>query len=204
MTLLNQYQNRIICPSEIVDYASICMQAYPPQAMANEPFIGFKVLCVDKQSYVTNPRDRILQIESSLGFLRGKGCIIRETDMRMPDGFWVITMPTPRSQMSYAIKNLIDVLMILEQHFGIVRQGIVDINVSGRCHIADTERCLGGLVIPTQYQPRIIPPENTAYKLGHITRINDYFMLFRTRWMLKETFNDDLVVMSQIISSMYH
>lgn len=207
MTLVDQYQSRIIGPTETVDYSSVIMQAYPPQAIQLEPFVGFKVLCRDTNAHIIHPAERIRQIEANLGFMRFKGCLIRETSMQMPDGFWIITMPVPRSHVNQQLNNLIEVLNILEHHFGIVRQGLVEINVSGRCHITETERCLGGLTIPTRYMGMLVQPENTPYRLGHIIRINDNFMCLRTRWSLNpQTGNnfEELIVLSQIISSMYH
>lgn len=208
MSLTQQYQSRVIGPSEIIDYSTAVMQAYPAQAIQIEPFVGFKVLCKDNNAFVMNPADRIRQIDANLGFLRGTGCIIRETNNSMPDGFWVITMPVPRSQVNQQINNLMNVLSIFEQHFGIVRHGLFEVSVSGRCHVTETERCLGGLMIPPRYLDSHVAPNNTPYRFGHVVRINDNFMCLRTRWALKFSSPaaqyEDLVVLSQLISSIYH
>jgi len=155
----------------------------------------------------TSPADRIRQIDMNLGILRGKGCIIRETSSSMPDGFWIISMPVPRSQVNTAINNLMDVIVSMEQYFGIVRHGLFEINVSGRCNIAETERCLSALTIPMRYMSALIEPTETAIRLGHVIRINDNFMVLRTRWNLQIQNNmmnyEDLVVLSQLISTMF-
>jgi|LSQX01.3.fsa_nt_gb hypothetical protein len=205
MSILN-YQARVLGPTEVVDYATLVMQAYPTQAVQTEPFIGFRVLCRDANAFMTNPGERIRQIDANLGFLRGKGCIIRETKSSiMPDGFWIITFPVPRSQVNQQINQLLEVLATFEQFFGIVRHGVIEINVSGRCHFSETERCLSSLVIPPRYMSSLVIPDNTPYKLGNVIRINDNFILLRTRWNMGPQANayEELVVLSQLMASMY-
>lgn len=209
MSLLAQYQSRVLRPDEVVEYSAAIKHAYPPQAIQLEPFIGLKVLCKDTMAFTIDPASRIRQIEANLAFLRGKGCLIRETTQAMPDGFWVITMPVPRSQLAQQFNNLMDVITVLEQYFSIIRQGLVEINVSGRCTAAETERCMTGLVIPQRYMGALVVPDNTAYRYGHIIRINDNFMCLRTRWNLtNQTQNtvhyEEILVLAQLISSMYH
>lgn len=207
--LVQQYQSRVLGPTETVDYSTIVMQTYPPDALKQEPFVGFKVLCTDTQAYNGNPGDRIRAIDASLGFLRGKGCIIRETSPAKPDGFWVISLPVPRSQISLALNNLMDVLATFEQYMGIVRDGLFEVNVSGRCNVNETEICLGRITLPPSYASNLVPPDNTPYRLGHVVRINDNFMCLRTRWDLKHINTpasnyEALTVISQLIASMYH
>lgn len=202
--LVSQYQSRVIGPTEIIDYSSLIMQNYPPQAIAIEPFVGLKVLCRDANSTYFNPADRLRQIDMNLGFLRGKGCIIRETAMAMPDGFWIITLPVPKSQVNQQLHNLFEVLSIFEGSFGIGKLGLVEINVSGRCNIMETERCLSGVMIPQRYMPNLVMPENMTYRLGNIVRINDNFMVFRTRWNLDKNMADDLMILTQLLTSIYH
>lgn len=208
--LVQQYQMRVIGPTEPIDYSSIVMQAYPPYAIQIEPFIGFKVLCTDTQAYNNgNPGERIRYIDANLGFLRGKGCIIRETSANKPDGFWVITLPVPRSQVAMAINNLMTVLATLEQYFGIIKDGLFEINVSGKCHISETENRLGSLTLTPSYLTNLVNPDNSPYRLGHVVRINDQFMVLRTRWDLSRSNTmgsicDALTVIPQLISSMYH
>lgn len=208
-TLFLQYQSHVLGPEEIVDYSALVMQAYNPYAIQKEPFIGFKVLCTDMQAFAGNPADRIRYIDANLGFLRGKGCIIRETKSSKPDGFWVITLPVPRSQLNMQLKNLFDVLTVMENCFGIVKDGIFDINVSGRCHVTEVENCFASLYIPPRYMSSLIPTQNVLCSIGHIQRINDEFMCLRTKWDFSQSITpdqlfEDLITMSQLMSSMYH
>lgn len=207
--LVRQYQSRVIGPTEIIDHSAVVAQAYPPQAIATEPFIGFKILCRDAATLSTTPAMRLKQLDMSLGFLRGKGCFLRETATSMLDGVWVVSFPSPRSTITTVLNNIMDVLAILERHMGIVRQGLYEINVSGRCTPAETEQCLSSLSFPSRYAKALITPSNTPYKYGHIIRINESYMMLRTRWELPmpvpfTNHYDDLMIISQIIASMYH
>lgn len=208
--LVQQYQSKVIGPTENVDYSSIVRQSYPPAAMHQEPFIGLKVLCTDTNAYNGTPGDRIRYIEANLGFLRGKGCLIRETSSAKPDGFWIITLPVPQSQLSTMLNNLLDVLTFIEQWFGIVNDGLFEVNVSGKCSVYEIETCFNKLLIPRSYQTKLVPPENTPYRLGHVRRINANFMVVRTRWNLAGYNNtptsifEELTVISQLLASMYH
>ena len=207
--MVRQYQQRILGPTEPVDYSNIVMSAYPPQAIQLEPFIGFKALMTDTQAFVTNPAERLRYLDANLGFLQGKGCLMRETNNNKPDGFWVMTLPVPRSQVSKALTKFFDVLQTLEQYFGIVKDGCYEINVSGKCHVTEVERCFSGLVIPQRYNSCLIPSNNFMCSIGNIQRINDNYMCLRTRWNLNQSNSvpsqtfDDLIVISQMIASMY-
>lgn len=202
MTNISVYQSRVLGPTEIVDYSAITMQSYPPHAFQQEPFVGFKVLCRDKNAQSVAPAERMRQIDANLGFLRGKGCVIRETSMQMPDGFWIITLPVPRSQMNQQINLLNEVLVIFEQYFGIVRQNLIEINVSGKSGYADTERRLGSIVLPQRYEALLVPQMNTPYRLGHVVRINDSFVVLRSRWNTASF--DDTMVLTQILASAFN
>lgn len=210
--LVHQYQSHVLGPEEPVDYTTIIKEAYPAYAIQTEPFIGFKVLCTDTQAYQFNPRDRMAYIDSQLGFiLRNKGVILRETNANKPDGIWVITLPVPKSQMSTTLNNMFDVLRTLEQYFGIASDGIFDVCVSGRCPITEIEKSLSGVMIPKEYMSYLIPSNNILCQIGQIQRINEMFMCLRTRWDLKAKDNgnpslyfEDLAVLAQLISSLYH
>ena len=106
---VQQYQNHVLGPTEIVSYNTIVSQGYPPQAIQTEPFIGLKILCRDTNAAITNPAARMQQIDQNLGFLRGTGCLIRETALTMKDGFWLISLPVPRSQLRQQIDKLLNV-----------------------------------------------------------------------------------------------
>lgn len=200
--MIEQYQTRVLGPTECVNYSETIKASYPPVAVQREPFVGFKVLCKDTVGAV-NQMERLRYIDANLGFLRGKGCIIRETNStQMPDGFWVIAFPVPRSQANQQLMNLMEVLSVFERFFGIVRQDLVEVNVSGRCSYMETENCLRGIFIPQAYSSKLIPPTNSPYRFGTVTRINQMFMILRTRWNLKNP--DDIMVLAQILSSIYH
>lgn len=209
-TLVQQYQSHVIGPNEIVDYSSIVKNTYPAAAVHQEPFIGMKVLCTDTNAYNGAPCERIRYIEANIGFLRGKGCIIRETSPAKPDGFWIITLPVPQSQLSIMLNNLLDVLAFVEQYFGIINDGLFEINVSGKCSVYEIETCFNKLLIPADYQTKLIQPESTPYRIGHIRRINKQFMVVRTRWNLSDyrttpkSIFEQLAVISQLLASMYH
>lgn len=202
---------RILSPTEIVDYSTIVMGAYPPQAIASEPFIGFKILVRDPATagYAGNMAMRFKQIEANLAPIMGKGILIRETDYQQcPDGYWIITLPVPRSQISIAIRNLADALMYLERAFGFVKTPCIEIDVSGRCGYQDVERTIGGLMIPDMYQKAAIQCVDSPYRFGKVERINEQFILFRTRWDLthggSNNISSDMLLLGQLLASMYH
>lgn len=182
---LEAYQSHILFDEE-VPYASIVESRYPAYAFNQEPFIGLKVLCRDTQAHRGAPAARIEFLDKYLMHrLVGKGILMRETDnYKMLDGYWVITMPVPKSQLRQQLDNLGEVLSILEREFGITYQEIIDINVSGRCQLIDTERAMSQIQVPKMYSRYLCDSVNSPYKIGHITRINDEFMVLRTRWTL--------------------
>jgi hypothetical protein len=207
-TIVQSYQSRVLGPEESVDYASIIKQSYPPQAIQSEPFVGFKVLCTDTMAYSTNPAERMRYVDMNINVIRGRGCLVRETSSHKPDGFWVISLPVPRSQVVQQLNNLFDVLATFEQHLGIVKDGLFEINVSGRCNVMEVEYCFQKLMIPQRYMVNLVPSNNMLCTLGKIQRINNEFMCLRTRWDFANTPNqqsifEDLTVLSQLISSMY-
>lgn len=208
--LVQQYQARVLGPEEPVDYASVIRQSYPPQAVQQEPFIGFKVLCTDTQAATTNPAERLRFIDANLGILRGRGCIMRETNRNKPDGFWIISFPVPRSQVTQQLNLLFEVLATFEQYLGIVRDGLYEINVSGRCNIMEVENCFQRLMIPQRHLPKLVPSGNMLCTIGKIQRINNEYICLRTRWDLSGIRNnnqamfEELTEISQLISLMYH
>lgn len=206
------YQSGILGPSQVVDYSGTVMQAYGPDVVLREPFVGFKVLCRDRGGMSMNPRFRLEQLDRGLvQILPGTGCIVREAStLEIPDksGLWVITMPVPRSQVAEQMKYLMTVLAILERDAGIVLAGTYEVNVSGRCTPQETEHALGSLYITPDYAQYSVNPPNSPYKLGQVIRINDYFMCYRTRWNFSNKpvadVYKDLIVLSQLISAIYH
>lgn len=183
---VENFQNRILGPTEIVPYSDIVMQAYPPYAISMEPFVGLKVLVRDTQAHKGTPQARLQFLDQyAPSLLQNQGVIIRETNNKiMMDGYWVITMPVPKTQLRQQLANLGKVLSDLERSFGIVYQDMVDINISGRCPLIDTELSLSQVSIPRIYHQYLVSSDNSPYKLGYIVRINDEYLVLRTRWQL--------------------
>ena len=207
--IVQQYQSRVLGPSEGVDYASIIKQSYPPEVIGRDTLIGFKVRCRDTQAHTMHPADRLRYLDQNLGIMRDKGCIIRESEPNIPNGFYIISLPVISSQLNTALNNLFDVLASFAQYFGIVQDGMIEICVSGRCPVMMVETCLNKLTIPSKYLSRVIMSTNVLCPMGVIQRMNNDFMCFRTRWRFNpaappaQNF-DDLLILSQLISSMYN
>lgn len=208
-------QTRVIRTMDIVNYSGIVKMGYRPETINMEPFIGIKILCRDSQANAMPAAQRIAQLDQFLGTpnpmnglmpLSGTGCCIRETRYSiMPDGFWVITLPVPRTQLPVQMTNLMRTLTVFKQ-LGIDQIGYVEINVSGRCPINALEACLSGLIIPEPYIQCLDQPADSPYKIGRITRINDNFICLRTRWNLQP--NDpnmfqNISAIAMLISAMY-
>lgn len=218
-----QLQTRVLPPETCIDYSSIIMQSYPPYAIQKEPFIGFKIKCRDTQAgrmYGQGER-RMLQIDqflnppvNQMGYqpyqppLIDSGVILRATHFQMPDGIWVITMPVPQKQLGEQLDRLFKVLQLLEQRLGIVLTGEdYEVNVSGICPINEVENILNSLYIPPQYMKMLEQPSNTAYRFGHLTRINDMYACFRTRWkpglMHPSNVYEVLMTLSTLIAAIF-
>ncbi len=209
--MIDAYQTRILKPGEIVDYSNELIRGCRPETIQMEPMIGFKILLKDLNAYVTTQAARFQFLESNLGFLRGTGCILRETEpVEAPDGFWIITFPVPQSQLPTQLMKLTNTMDILSSQFGIVNQGLIEINVSGRCPVMETEFRLTSVLIPHQYRQHLVEPTNTPYKMGHLVRINDEYALLRTMWDWRSQGVDslssmsDLLVIPQLIAGMFH
>ena len=209
--MIEMYQGGVLGPTQVVDYSTTIMQAYPSVAVQREPFVGFKVLCKDRLASSTHPRVRLETIDRGLTqILPTTGCIVREaTAQETPDksGLWVITMPVPRSHVTKQLNNLSNVLRALEQG-QIFVAGTYEVNVSGRCTNGETEAMLTSLCIPADYLNCMITPTNSPYKYGYTTRINDQFICYRTRWNFgMKPFSEvyrDMMTLSQVIAAMYH
>lgn len=200
-TTLEQLQSKILGPVDIVPYSDIVKQAYPWYAFAQEPFVGVKVLTRDfKANTAPSPYARMQYLDTYVpSILNGQGCLMRETNYGvLPDGLWAITMPVPMSQLMQQLNNLGNVLSALERHHGIVYQDVIDINISGRCPLIDTERSMTQIIIPKDYKDRHVESDNSPYKIGGTIRINDEYLLIRSRWTLPRL---DLFANTQTISS---
>jgi hypothetical protein len=109
------------------------------------------------------------------------------------------------------LDNLNLVLNRLAQGLGIISMEVIDINVSGRCAIGETEARMSNILIPPEYRNVLAEPTNTPYKIGHLIRINDQFALLRTRWdwSNKRSVNSvnhhyqDLLIIPQLLMGMF-
>ena len=208
-------QTRVIRADDIVNYSGIVKAGHRPETIQAEPFIGIKILCKDSQANAMAPAQRIAQLDQFLGTpntmtgmtpLSGTGCCLRETKYSiMPDGFWLITLPVPRSVMGVQIQNLIRTIQMLKQ-IGINQIGYVEINVSGRCPLNCLEMCLNGLMIPDNFMVFADQNDNSPYKLGKVERINNNFICFRSRWKLNPSdpnLYQNISAIALLISAMY-
>ena len=208
--MIENYQNHILKPSEMVDYANEIIHTVKPETIQMEPMTGFKVLMQDTNAYRTPQAIRFQEIESKLGFLKNTGCLIRETPMEQStDGFWVISFPVPVSMLATQVTNITKVIDILVQYFGIVPSNIVEINVSGKCRDGELEWRMRNVNIPQTTRQNLIEPNDTMYRLGHIARINEEFAMLRTMWDWRQTgstisaHTSDLIVIPQLIAGMF-
>ena len=188
--MIEQYQQQVLRPGDVVDYASEMMQLYRPEQLAVEPMVGFRVLCKDMNAHTASPPARMQTIDSYIGVGQGKGCILSQTGcvlreatpMELQNGLWLLSFPVPQSQLARQIENINTVLNRLAQMLGIISVEVIDINVSGKCAIGETEMRMSNIIIPPEYHKVLAEPTNTPYKFGHLIRINDQFALLRTRW----------------------
>lgn len=208
-------QTRVIRANDIVNYSGIVKTGHSPMLIQSEPFIGVKILCKDNIAGKMVPAQRIAQLDQFLGTvnpvtgtvpLAGTGCCLRETKYSiMPDGFWLITLPVPRSIFQFQIQNLISTVQMFKQ-LGITQLGYVEINVSGKCPVNCLETLLNSLMIPDTFMVLADQNDNSPYKLGKVERINDNFICFRTRWRLNPAdpnLYQTISTLAILISAMY-
>ena len=208
-------QTHVIRTCDIVNYSGLVKSLYPIETIQSEPIIGIKILCKDTQANTMIPAQRIAQLDQFLGTpnqmngfypLSGTGCCIRETKYSiMPDGFWLISLPVPRSILGSQIERIISTIKMLKS-IGINQEGYVEINVSGRCSMNGVESCLKSLMIPEQYLQYADQNNDSPYKLGNIERINEDFICFRSRWRLPAAdpnLFQNIIAISLLISAMY-
>lgn len=214
--MIENYQSHILKPSEIVDYATEIMRGLRPENVAAESLVGFRILCKDlnAMSFGTQS-ERFRMLEMNLGFLKNTGCIIRETHLaESNDGFWLITFPVPLSQLSTQLTKLMNVMNYMAGQLGIVSRDVVEINISGRCLVSETEARLGRVSIPPVYDQYRIEPTNTPYKMGHLVRINEEYALLRTMWNFSLGSNtqpggiqnrfQELLIIPQLLNNSFH
>ena len=214
--MIENYQNRILKPEEIVDYANEMMTGFRPEHIQMEPMVGFRVLCKDMNAHISTQADRFMFLEQAMnasGILRNSGCVVRETRFNEGlDGFWVITFPVPLSQLARQLMNLQNVLHFFATQFGIVTTDVCEINVSGHCNAGETEARLGMITLG-QFGYALLEPNGTPYKLGCVVRINDHFALLRTMWDFSRGVQtpgkvanrfSELTIIPQLLAAAFH
>ena len=211
--------SKIYTPSEIIDYSSMIITNYEktesgPSVMTY-PFVGFKILMTDDAMSYGDAAPRMKYLDQHVGkILIDTGCFLRETNNDiMPNGFWLISLPVPlyhlHSSRANQIERIVEALEKLGRIFNINFSGRVEINVSGRCTVADTEFALNNVMIPPEDMALLIRPQRSAYNLGKVIRINDLYMLVRTTWDLTHfmgnyhALGEKLLSLSYNISTLY-
>lgn len=215
-SFLGQFQQRVIGPTDTVNYSRVVMQSYPLTTIQTEPMVGFKILCADTYSNSYDPVTRLRQIDSILpSVLKGSGCFLRETRRSfMDNGIWVISFPVPISQVMLQINNTLQVVKILEANAGIVPTGIFDVSVSGRSTPMDFSMRLNNVMLPQKYRAmRVVMQTNYANcDFGYYYYINDQFIILRSRYDLRnaemsgdiyETLRDHMDTLSLKLSAIY-
>ena len=187
--MYQNYQRRVLGPTEIVYYDQIVMTSYRPRDIWSEPFIGVKVLLRDNLAWEYNqhPSKRLADIDAFVSrVLVNSGCIVREAKVSIiPDGLWLIGLPVPRSQLATQMRRLTRVIQAFEAHMNVSMTGLYEISISGQC--TESELCmrLRNIVMTPDYNQMMIKPaENQfdAYNFGCVIPINDKYLLIRTRW----------------------
>lgn len=215
-SFLGQFQQRVIGPTDTVNYSRIVTQSYPLTTIQMEPMVGFKILCTDTYANAYDSVTRLRQIDSILpSVLKGSGCFLRETRRSfMDNGIWVISFPVPISQVSIQINNILQVVKILEANAGIVPTGIFDVSVSGRSTPMDFSVRLHNVILPQKYKAmRVVMQTNYANcEYGYYYYINDQYIILRSRYDLRnaemvgdvyETMRDHMDTLSLKLSAIY-
>jgi hypothetical protein len=186
-----QYQNHVIGYSEIVYYDQILMNGKYREAIKREPMVGIRVLLKDTCAYnAQSPAQRIQYINSGLySVLNETGCFLRESkSMVMPDGFWLVSFPVPRSQLTFQIDQIQNVIINLGRYLGFVCIGLVEISISGRGNRFELTDRLSTVILPEKYRSRLVKQETgstfISYNFGCIIPINARYSLIKTRWCI--------------------
>lgn len=192
---------KVLTPNEIFEYSSFIMTTFPQYK--TEPMIGFKILMKDTRP-TPMPAEKINAIDQNASVLfYGRYCMMREGPMTDPTAYYLISLPVPRSMLQQQLQNISYVIQMLGQYFGICRQALTEISVSGRTNIYETQRVLSSIIIPQQYMQKIVP--SSGMMMGDLQYLSKDFACLRTKWNIPEaTVLDDMGLIAQIISSVYH
>ena len=150
-TMIRSLQTKIWYADDIIPYADLIKSVYPVQVIQYEALVGFKISLIDNVRM--SPAERIPRLEQLLpSILGGTRCMLRETPITAPFGYYLVTMPVPRDQLRSLCSEILRVLTILERDFGITVTKEYEINVSGACTPMETEIKLSRFDIPVEYQ----------------------------------------------------
>lgn len=210
------YQTQVIGRAQIIPYDQIVMECYR-EAIKHEPMIGIKVLLRDPLALEIDPRQRIAFINQGLKKVLSEtdsGCCLRETGLQpMPDGFWLISFPVPRSQFSFQLTNVINTINLFNNFLGFTCTGMVEISISGAVDEVELMRRLKNVVIPEKYLKQLVKPDTDgliAYNFGCMIPINNRYTLIKTRWnidsisMQYDGLRDTVERVAFIISNVFH
>lgn len=179
--MIRSLQTKIHYADDTIPYSDLIVNTYPIQVIQQEPLIGLKIGLIDNSRM--HPCERIPKLEQILPqILGGTRCMLRETPVTAPFGYYLVTLPVPRDQLRQLSNEIIRVLTILERSLGITITKEYEINVSGECSPMETEFKLARFDIPSEYIGMHRRQPFSPYTIGDIERINEAFIVVRTRW----------------------
>ena len=217
--------SKIVPSSGIIDYSSLIISRYENQnpSIMRKPFAGFKFLMFDEDGVKGDKASRYSFINTHIGKIMGNtGCILRECNHEiMPNGFWLVSLPVPVSQLRGTEMSQMNrikyIIRALENSFNIRFMGRTEINISGRCTVAEIPDVLANILISQEDEEnRLKPPASSPYNIGRVIPINSYYHMIRTSWDLSRyaecyehptmvnELGDKVVQLSYNISSAFH
>jgi len=179
--MIRSLQTKIWYADDIITYDQLITTSYPVQVIQGDQLIGLKISLAD---HVRMPAaERIVRLEQILpNILAGTRCMLRETPITAPFGYYLLTMPVPKDQLRGIINEVIRVLTILERDFGITVTKEYEINVSGQCSPMETEYKLARFDVPSEYIGMLVHQPGSPYSIGYVERINEGYITVRTLW----------------------
>lgn len=197
------YQGTVMLgPFANFDYAAYVIANYPQHKY--EPMVGFKILLVDTKPSA-NPfekEDWIINEIQRTNILAGRNVILREGDPMDLNSYYLISLPVPRSMLAQQLNNISYVLQTL-QLCGLHRRAYVQINVSGRVNIYDSNNLLSSIIIPPDKQDKIIRSSSLA--LGQVVPINSEYSILKTEWNIQDaSVFSEMALLAQLISSCFN
>lgn len=205
--MLRSLQTQIFGAGYNIPYSDILSAIYPTELIQCEPLIGLKIGLIDNSNI--NPKERLLAIEQVLPIiLSGTRCMLRETPLNTPFGYYLLTIPVPRDQLRDIVNEVTRVLTILENQFGITVTKEYEVNVSGRCNPMEVEFKLARFEVPSQYSRLLVHQMNSPFTIGRVDRINPEYINVRTRWRFEPNSNvftdfEHIKVLAHLLAGIY-